>query len=83
MSFDFLRHLVEKYLKTRIHSSRMRTVRGSSRPRGGLPQYMLGYTPEVWAWRPPQVWAWRPPGDLLQGMLGYQPPGDRILETRY
>ena len=29
---------------TRMHSSRMRTARGISRPRGGLPQYMLEYT---------------------------------------
>ena len=30
---------------------------------GGLPQCMLGYPPQVWAWRPPpQVWAWNPPG---------------------
>ena len=32
---------------TRIHSSRMRTVRSSSRLLGGLPQCMLGYTPHL------------------------------------
>ena len=60
-------------LPTRMHSSRMRKARGSSRPWGrGLRQCMLGYTtpPWVWAWRPtlgvgletpPQVWACRPP----------------------
>ena len=63
--------------KTRMHSSRMRTTRSSSCWVVGLPQCMLGYTPQVWAWRPPrcgsgeppgcgpgdtpQVWAWRPP----------------------
>ena len=45
----------QKSYQIRMHSSRMRTTRGSSR-RGCLPQCMLGYTP------PPQVWAWRPPG---------------------
>ena len=55
-----------------MHSSRMRTARGSSRPRGGLPQCMLGYTtpPGVGLETPPRcgprdslVWAWRnPPG---------------------
>ena len=33
----------DHYDKTRMHSSRLRTVRCSGR-RGGLPQYMLGYT---------------------------------------
>ena len=43
-----------------MHSSRMRTVHSSSHQLGGgLPQYMLGYTPRC---RPgdPHVWAWRP-----------------------
>ena len=60
--------------ETRIHSSRMRTARGSSRQLGGgVFQCMLGYIPPgcgpgeppsfwVWAWRTPlPVWAWRPP----------------------
>ena len=48
---------------TRMHSSRMRTARSSSRQvgEGVLPQCMLGYPPQVWAWRPPWVWAWSPP----------------------
>ena len=37
-----------------MYSSRMRTARSSSRPGGGLPQCMLGHTPQVW------VWAWKP-----------------------
>ena len=58
---------------TRMHSSKMRTARGSSH-RGGLPQCMLGYThhhtPGVGLETPlppgvgletPQVWAWRSP----------------------
>ena len=54
-----------------MHSSRMHTVHGSSRPQKGgyLPQCMLGYTsPGCMSWDPPgvsletpQVWAWRPP----------------------
>ena len=69
-------HMYQAYAnfsETRMHSSRMRTARSSSRLLGGgcLPQCMLGY-PWVWTWRletapqdvaqrPPQVWAWRPP----------------------
>ena len=60
-------HVCDHHLcKTKIHytiivlyhffhihlQTRMRTARGSSRPRGGLPQCMLGYPPQVWAWRP-------------------------------
>ena len=53
---------------TRMHSSRMRTARSSSR-REGLPQCMLGYTPWEWACRPPRVRAWKPsPG------VGLEPP---------
>ena len=47
-----------------MHSSRMRTARGSSRLLGGggcLPQCMLGY-PWVWAWRPPGCGPADPPG---------------------
>ena len=53
-----------------MHSSSMRTARGSSRPRGGgLPQCMLGYTPRCGpgdtppglGLETPQVWARRPP----------------------
>ena len=34
----------------------MRTARSNSRPLGGgcLPQCMLGYIPQAWAWRPPR-----------------------------
>ena len=57
----------------RMHSSRMRTARSSSRLLGGgcLPQCMMGYppgldTPQVWAWRPSPIqpdpstspWVW-------------------------
>ena len=73
--------------KTRMHSSRMSTAHGSSRPRGGLPKWMLGYTTS-----PTQVWAWRPPlqsmlGYHLQGMLGYHHPlceqNDRRVQKYY
>ena len=64
---------------TRMHSSMMRITHRSSHLRGGcLPQCMLGYTPQAWAWTPllgvgrtpphvgldthPQVWAWTPLG---------------------
>ena len=49
----------------------MRTACNSSHLQGWgcLPQCMLEYTPQVWAWRPPWVWAWRlprcRPGDPL------------------
>ena len=59
---------------TRMHSSRMRTARSSSRQSGrGLPQCMLGYTNPLpgcgprdppgmgLETSPPRVWAWRPP----------------------
>ena len=60
---------------TRMHSSRMRTARSSSR-REGLPQCMLGYTPWEWACRPPRVRAWKPsPG------VGLEPPPSMGLET--
>ena len=48
--------------ETRMHSSRMRTTCSSSHLlRGCLPQCMLEYTPQVWAWKPPWVWVWRHP----------------------
>ena len=73
---------------TRMHSSRMRTARSSSRQAEGLPQCMMG-SPPVWAWRPPRCGPGDPsparplklllgcgPGKV-QGMLGYTlPPGD-------
>ena len=53
-------------MNTRMHSSRMRSARSSSRLLGGgacLPQCMLGYTPHrCGPGDIPQVWAWRPPG---------------------
>ena len=62
----------DSQVKTRMHSSRMRTARSSSRLVGGLPQCMLGnLPPQVLAWRPPALgvgletpppmWASRPP----------------------
>ena len=70
---------IQDQYKTRMHSSRMRTARSSSRLLGGLPHHMLGYTyppgvgletPQVLAWRPPQVWARRhPPGVGLETPL--------------
>ena len=48
--------------KTRMHSSRMRTARSSSRLRGAggvCPSACLDTPPTL---RPPRVWAWRPPG---------------------
>ena len=49
----------------------MRTTRGSSHPWGGcLPQCMLGYTPQVWAWRPPHGCG---PGDPPMG-VGLETP---------
>ena len=62
---------------TRMHSSRMRTARSSSRQLGGcLPQCMLGYTPQVWAWRLPWVWAWRTPPGLGLENPPRSGPGD-------
>ena len=57
---------------TRMHSRRMRTARGSSRPRGGLPEFMLGYTtPPGVGLETPWVWAWRhPPPDPSASPLG-------------
>ena len=39
--------------------------------------------PWVWAWKPTRHAGIPPHGDLLQGMLGYHPPMDRILDTRF
>ena len=69
-------------LKTRMHSSRIRTVRSSSRlsrGRGGLPQCMLGYQPpHPWS-RPPGS---RPPRDQTPPRSRHpwsrHPPGTRL-----
>ena len=37
-----------------MHSSRMHTTAVAISCGGGLPQCMLGYTPQLWAWRRPQ-----------------------------
>ena len=72
------------YYKTRMHSSRMRTARSSSRP-GGLPLPLEADTP--WEQTPPRA---DTPGQIrinfplgcgpgnLQCMLGYHPPGDLL-----
>ena len=76
------RKIFKNILLTRMHSSRMRTARSSSRLLGGIvcliacrdthpPQVWAWRTPQVWAWRTPQVWAWRPP----QGVGLEIPPG--------
>ena len=59
-------------LKTRMHSSRMRTAHGSSHPRGegGLPQCMLGYT------TPPRCGPGDPPGVDLETPHPRCGPGD-------
>ena len=58
------------FFSTRLHSSRMRTVRSSSRLLGG------GVSISVHAGIPPQAWAWRPPsGQTPQPPPGYG-PGD-------
>ena len=83
---------------TRMHSSRMHTARGSSRPRGGLPQCMLGYTPP-WGVgletpHPQEIcckacWdhtcnaCWDTSPPDLQGMLGYYPPPTGDLPARH
>ena len=77
----------KKIKETRLHSSRMRTARSSSR-HGGVSTPLWEQTREqAPPWPdlpqlPPWVWAWRPPGQIplvcgpgnLQGMLGYHPP---------
>ena len=57
--------------ETRIHSSRMRTARGSSRQLGGC-------FSACWD-TPPQVWAWRTPLPLGMGLE--DPPPGVGLET--
>ena len=46
---------LQKYPKTRMYSSRMRTVRCSGRRVGCLPQCMLGYMPSG-CWDTPRLW---------------------------
>ena len=66
-------------MKTRMHSSGIRTVRSSSRlsqgagsasVHAGIPAPSWEQTPLEQTPLPDQA----PPGDLLQGMLGYHPP---------
>ena len=52
-----------------MHSSRMRTARGSSRPRGGV------YLSACWDTPPPRCWPGDPPGVGLETPLGCG-PGD-------
>ena len=58
----------EHSLNTRMHSSRMRTTRSSSRQPGGLPQCMLGYT-----LTPMGVGLETPPGVGLEASPGCGP----------
>ena len=70
--FVFLKVSSLKYINiesTRMHSSRMRTARGSSRLLGVSASVHSGIRPRVWAWRPPWVWAWRPPWVWLLKIL--------------
>ena len=80
-------------LQTRIHSSRMRTTRGSSRqlgrgsasvhvgihnPRGSGP----GDPPQMWTWRPPGCGPGDPPGQTPQPPplgMGLETPLARLL----
>ena len=72
--------------KTRMHSSRTRNTRSSSRWVGGVclgacwdtPPSVGLETPQVWVSRTPWVWAWRPPGVGLETPLmcgPIDPPG--------
>ena len=73
---------MRNFQTTRMHSSRMRTARSSSR-RGVCLSACWDTPPWVWAWRPsPQVWAWKPPrpdpstsplGVGLETLLGQTP----------
>ena len=71
-----------KNSSTRMHSSRMRTARSSSR-RGGDVCLSACWDTPLWVWLgdSPQVWAWRPPtlqcgpGDPPWGRPLNFPPG--------
>ena len=74
---------------TIMHSSSMRTARGSSRPRGWSASVHAGiHPPWVWAWSPPQVWAWRHPPwpDPSTSPLGVgleTPPPETCWDTTF
>ena len=73
--FHFWHKNSMRLVSTRMHSSRMRTTRGGSRPQGGSASVHAGIhihsppprcgpgdpLPWVWTWRPPWVFVWRPP----------------------
>ena len=72
-----------------MHSSRMHTIRSSSRLLGGLPQCILGYAPLGLEMPPglslensdptsqtPWVWAWRPHPARPPNLLPGYGPGD-------
>ena len=65
--------IAKNCMKTRMHSSRMRTVRSRLLPGVCLPQCMLGYTP-AWAW------AWTNPPGMGLDNPGPLPPLDRMTD---
>ena len=76
----------EKITETRMHSSRMPTVRSSSRLLGGLPRCMLGYTPLHLGLAPlPPGLGLETPARPLNLPAGYGPgdphPVNRMIDT--